>query len=326
MRLTYDSLPASKRAELENNPKFDANNVAFINQQLRQIETRLYQAAEQPKRYREVFPVKTDTNPGAETVSYILWDRAGVAKIAGSDPDDIPRVDVFATEHIRKIKNVVAEYVLTDDDVRKAAFGNVALNTQKASMLGRAHETTHNDIAFKGDSTNGLPGFFDNPNIPIVALPNGAQASSTWASKTPLEMLVDVRLLVSNVKVTSADNWTGNFVLLLPQAQDHIISMTPMDAANGSNITIKKFILENDFGISRIETLTNELDNVFTNGTEDGCALFPDDEEVLQYDMPMALTMKAPQERNLATHFIGVSKSAGLVVRFPIAITFGSGL
>lgn len=302
--------------------RFDANETLYLARELESIEATLYEWKEKELKYRALIPVSNADNPGAENITYRMITMVGMAKIIANYSDDLPRSDAFTKEYSQKVKTVATSFGFNTQEVRAAAMANKPLETLKASAARRAVREKENSIAWTGDDSHGIIGFLNNTNIPVVAAPAGA-GGTLWSTKTPDEMLEDVSTLVSTIRTQSKGIHSGD-TLLLPIAQYTLITTLPRSA--NSDTTVYKFILENDaYGIRQIDWL-NELSNAFVSGTKDGMVLYEKDPEVLENRIPLEMVIHPVQEKGLEFLIPVEARNGGVVIRYPLACAFMTGI
>jgi hypothetical protein len=247
-----------------------------------------------------------------------------MAKIISDYADDLPRADVFGNEFTSPIKSLGVSFGYSSQEVRAASMGNVPLETMKAAAARRAIHEQESEIAWRGNDDSGLPGFLNNPNIPVVAAPAGS-GGIPWADKTPDEIIADFTLMTTTVLVGSKKRFAIDTVLL-PIEQYNLIATTPRSST--SDTTILEFLLKpgNSFGLTTIESIPDELDLAFTGGTEDGMVGYEKSSEVLEQMIPLEMITHPVQERGLEFLIPVESRHGGTVVRYPIACVFITGI
>ena len=304
--------------------RVDAGESAFMERQLESVESRLYEQKLRELKFRRLIPVSNRDGAGAQTITYYLYTKVGMAKIIANPSDDLPRADIFATRHTANVHNLGTSFGFSTRELRSAQFAGVPLETQKADSARRVIREKENSIAWNGDAQHNILGFLNNPNIPTMEVAQNAGATSrAWEDKTPLEIVQDVSTLVSNIETTTKQVHMGD-TLLLPIDKLRYISNTPMSATYPDR-TILKYIKdpENGFGISEIESLP-EMTGAGT-GSTNLMALYEKDPEVLEARIPMELQTLPPQARNLEFLIPCEAENAGVVVRYPLACHFAYG-
>ncbi len=204
-------------------------------------------------------------------------------------------------------------------------MAGISLENEKAAAQRRGLRETEHKIAFHGDAVNGIAGFLSNANIPTLGAPNGAGGTADWASKTAKEILADIWLMTSTVRSQSKGVHKAD-TLLLPSPQYDLIAGTPR--SDQSDTTILQHILDNPkgFGLTTIEPMYTELTHAFTGGTEDGAVIYEKSRENIELRIPMELMLYPMQEKGLELIVPGESRIGGVVVRYPLAFLFFTGI
>lgn len=307
--------------------KLDAissNATVFFARELEDIDAVLYEIKKKELVYRQFIPVSNRVNAGADSYTYRMFDKVGMAKIISDYADDLPRADVFGNEYTSKIKSLGSSFGYSTQEVRAASMANVPLETWKASAARRAIHEQESEIAWRGNDDSGLPGFLNNVNIPITATPTGT-GGFTWLLKTPDEIIADVSLIITQVRANSKKRFSAD-TMLLPIAQWNIIATTPRSTT--SDMTILEFLTKpgNSFGLTTIESIPDELDSAFTGGTEDGLIVYEKNSEVLEQMIPLEMITHPVQERGLEFVIPVESRHGGTVLRYPIACAIMTGI
>jgi len=304
--------------------RLDANETLFLARELESIEAKLYEYKVRELKYRKLIPVSNQDNPGAETVTYRMLTKYGMAKIIANYADDLPRVNAIMQEYSQKVKTIGTSFGYNTQEVRAAAYANKPLDTIYADATRRAVREEESKLAWTGNATYGIIGFLNNANIPIQAVVTGT-GGYTWLLKTPTEILLDITTGVSQVRSQSNGIHSAD-TMLLPIVQYNILATTPRSST--SDLTLLEYITKpgNSFGLTTIDWLPTELDNAFVGGTKDGMALYEKDEEVLTNRIPLEMITHPIQEKNLEYVVPVEARNGGVVVRYPLACLFMTGL
>jgi len=304
--------------------KFDANETLFMQGQMESIEAKLYEFKKKELRYRMFVPVSNRDHPGAESITYRMYDMVGMARVISNYADDLPRADVFGKEFTQAVKGLGSSFGYSTQEIRTAAMNNTPLDAMKAAASRRSIHEKESAICWNGDPASGLKGFLDNENVPLLATPTGS-GGYTWLLKTPDEIIKDVRLMVTQIRTQSKAVHAGD-TLLLPIAQYDILANTPRSTL--SDMTILEFLTKpgNSFGLTTISWLIDELDNAFTGGTEDAAVMYENSPEVLEQRIPLEMITHPVQEKGLEMKIPVESRHGGVVIRYPLAIVFMTGI
>lgn len=303
----------------------DQNAALFMERELEALEAEIYRFKERELKYRALIPVSNRDNPGAESITYRMYGAVGMAKVITDYSQDLPRADVYGTSVTQSVRSLGIAVGYNHQEIRAAMMAGVSLETEKAAAQRRGVREKEHQIAFFGDATHGIAGFLDNANIPTESAPNGDGGTPDWASKTAAEIMADIYTMCSTVRSQSKGVHKPN-TMLLPLAQYDLIASTPRSSQ--SDTTILEYVLKNKdaYGLDTIEPMYTELDNAFTSGTEDGAVVYERNRENLELRIPMELQTYPMQERGLELIVPGESRIGGVVVRYPLAILFFTGI
>lgn len=294
----------------------DAGETLFFERQLESVEQKLYETKLRELKYRKHIPVSNRDGAGAETITYYMWTRVGMAKIIANPSDDLPRVDVYATRFTAQVHSLGESFGYSTQELRAAAMANMPLETFKVSAARRAIHELENKLAFTGDANYNITGFLNNANIPTVQSPVGASTFRTWITKTPNEIIADVLTMVTGIRSVTNGVHQAN-TLLLPIVQYNHIAGTPR--SDLSDTTILEFLTKpgNTYGLNEIDWIT-ELAGAGTGAT-DMAMFYEKDPEVLEARIPMEMITHPPQIKNLEFTVPVEARNAGTVVRYPLA-------
>ena len=302
----------------------DAQETLFFQRQLESIEATVYRWMQRELKYRDLIPVSNRDNPGAQTITYRMLTNVGMVKVIGNYADDLPRVDVFATEYSANVKGLGGAFGYSTQDIRAAIMAGVDLDGEDAASLRRATREKENAICWNGDSETGLMGILNNTNVPTQAVPTGT-GGYLWSQKTADEIIYDFMVVNSKICTQSKGVHQAD-TMLLPIPQYNIIAGLPR--STHSDVTVLQFILANKdaYGLSTITTLPVELELAFVGGTADGAIVYEKDPEVLEQRIPLELILLPVQPRNLEFIINGEARNAGVVIRRPLAMCFLTGI
>jgi len=306
--------------------RLDANETLYMARELESVEAKLYEWKERELKYRTYVPVSNKDNPGANTITYRMLTMIGMAKIIANYADDLPRADAYMKEYSQSVKSLATSIGYNTQELRAAAMANVPLETVKANAARRAIRQLESAICWDGDDEKGITGLLNNTNIPTLAAADGADpVASAWSGKTAAEIITDINAPISQVRSQSNGVHAAD-TMLLPIPQYDIIATTPRSST--SDLTILEYITKpgNKFGLKTVDWLSTELELAFTSGTEDGAIVYERSAEVLEHRIPLEMQHLPVQERGLEFIIPIESRDGGVVVRYPLAMVFFTGI
>lgn len=130
--------------------RHDAAGVAFALRDLTEVMGRTFDVKYPDLKAREILPVFTGVDPGAEGYVWKQYDRTGAAKVIDSYSGDLPESEVVMQEFQSRCVSLGASYTYSIQDLRAARMAGVPLETRKALAARRSMEQAIEQIAFFG--------------------------------------------------------------------------------------------------------------------------------------------------------------------------------
>ena len=304
-----------------NPQRLDANEQTFFERQLRYVKSRTYDTLYKELKAMMLIPVSTEAMAGADTIAYYQYTNIGTAKIIADYATDFPRVDTYGEEREAKIKSLGSSYGYSLKEIRRAMMAGLNLTQRKANAARRSIDQLVNNLALLGDADAGIQGLLTYPGITEVTIPDGANGTKTWKTKTPDEILLDI----SNMQEAIVDTTNGveqPNTLLLPLEQFTYIANTRM--TGDSARTIMRYILENSPWISRIEWLV-ELNGI-GDGNTNRILLYDNSPDKLTLEMPQPFEQFDAQMKGMEYEIPCHAETAGTIVYYPLSVAYGDGV
>jgi len=320
-KITLDGAISRAIADMQ----LDADGAVFFQRQLEHIKAKSYDVRYAELKARMLFPVSNDGGPGVTTITYRTYDQAGAAKIINAYADDLPRADVAGKETTIPVRSVGISYGYNLDEIQSSQLTGAALDQRRANAARRSNEQVVNDVAYFGDATSGMPGLFDNPNIPTGAVVNPGSGTE-WVNKTPEQILFDINDLFADIFETTKMVESGN-TLLLPPSQWSFIMATARSA--NSDTTIAQYVANNSPFLNSIDDIIAVNELVAANNplvATDAMVAYDRNPDKLQLEIPVELEMLPIQQRGLEFIVPGRSRLAGLNIYYPLSLAIGTGI
>ncbi len=241
-------------------------------------------------------------------------------------------LDIAKTPHPLRPWGMELKYTILE--LESAAKLGRPVDQQKYEGMQLKHQMDVDEQVYIGDTSTGDTGLVNNAAVTNVTnVPNGAQGSPTWASKSPDEILADVNAILTSVWQASAYAVMPNR-LLIPPTQFGLISTAKVSAAG--NMSILKYVQENNL----LTTSGKGKLDIFplkwlvgaavggTVGTEDGhdrMIAYTKDKQRVRY--PMTLLQRTPIQYESIYHKTTYFCRLGVVeVVYPQTIGYADGL
>lgn len=319
-------MSVKKRRDCNRTPRWtfthlDAAESAFLSHELEEIRSETFDIKYPEFIGRDLIPVNTNFDPGAEVLTYGQWDKVGMAKIIANYADDVPSADVLRNSFSQRVKGLGSKYCYSLQEIRAAKFARQPLDMKKAEAARRAIEQKIDQIAQLGDVSHDLRGLFNQANTNIYTVPLGAGASTTWALKTPDEIIKDINGILNGI-VAATNGVEIPDTLILPIAQYSLITSTARSST--SDTTIAEFVLKSNPYLKAIVPWY-ALTGAGVGGTNRMIA-YPRDARALELVITQEFEQLPPQVENYVTKVLCHARTAGVWVYYPMSISYGDGI
>lgn len=315
------------RAELYGRDRLDANETIILDLELEQKRARLVEVKRPELKARRLIPVTSEMDPGADSWSYQIWDRAGMAKIIANYSDDIPKVALSAKKFSYTQETIALGYEWSWLDMLKAARAGKPLKARKSDAVREGFEMRIEEIGAIGIKETGVTGLLNNVNVPQISVsPAAAGGSAAWdgGKKTPWEILGDLQameeaIIFSTKGIHSADT------LVLPHRRLRYIAKTPISTQNGANPrdTILKVFLDQSDTIRNIEWW-RYCDTANAGGPR--AIAYRRDPSHVHFEIPLEQQEQPPQAKNLALEVNSVGRIGGVAFEYPLSAVYLNGI
>lgn len=297
---------------------------AFYVSQLAHLESKIYEARYTNINYMEIIPVNTSVPEYVDNWDYISYDAVTMGKFIGSSADDLPKVGLQASKSSVPLGYAGISFDYSLDELRKSQQLRIPIDTSKGAMAARGAQEQMQKVAYFGDSSRGMTGLFNNPN---VALDN---STTDWSTATGQEIIDDMNGLFIKVWVDSANVHVPN-TLVLDSTRYATISSRRMDS--GTDTTILEFFMANNLYTSltgqrprvvpRLQATAAELArNGISNGGKDRMVAYELNEDNLSLVNNIPFRALAPQTKGLNIQVPCEYKFSGTEVRYPFSMAY----
>lgn len=297
------------------NFRADAGETAAFARQLEYVQAQTYEVKYLNHMARELIPVDGSVPSGAQSFVWYSWDWVGMAKIIANYADDLPKVQILGTEHIQGIKSLGDSYDYSIQDIRAAAMAGVPLDAAKAKTARRAMENKVENLAAKGDSAAGLPGFINNAAVPVLT---ATELVGGWDTAASADILADLHLIANYVNTVTKGTHSAT-TLVLPTTRYNIVA-TKAYSAQVPDTILQVFLRSNPF-IKEVRQW-HFLDTADSAGTGPRVIAYEKNPEILQLVIPQEFEQFPPQAKNLAFDVPCHMRIGGVVIRYPMGLVY----
>lgn len=167
---------------------------------------------------------------------------------AGKDVNAITGISVDINKTAQPLPIWAMELKYSIPELESAIKVGRPIDQQKFEGLNLKHQMDIDQLVYVGDSTMGSVGMFNNTSITATTAAAGNQGGTTWAGKTPQEILTDVNTILQNTWAASGYAVIPDRLLIPPVQYGVLTSRVVSDAGN---MSILKFLEENNLAVQR---------------------------------------------------------------------------
>jgi hypothetical protein len=285
----------------------------FLQRQLEYIRPQVFETQYADIKYASVLPVTSEAGPGAQTFTYRIMDSTGEFKLISDAADDLPRADVSQIEKSISIRSFGGSFGYTVQELRAAQMANVALEQRRAVAVRRAYEEKVENVAFFGESSVGMAGFFNNATVDVVA-------ADKWftSATTAQEMLELLNYGVTAIINASKMKEQPDTILMAWEDYREISTRRNSDS---SDVTVLEYFLRTNPYIRNIEPI-NQLDADNSVLNTNRMVVYKRDPEKVQLHIPQPLELVPPQQRGLEFIVPAHARVGGVAIYYPKSVIY----
>lgn len=319
----------------------DANESAFVQRALNQVETEVYNTEFPPKQGMQYIPVDDSFDEGALTTTYRQYTRVGQAKWVTGRGKDLPNVALLVKEFGHTFKKLGASYRYSLDDIlafqyagkngqpsvnidmelATAARETIERALDKSCALGSVTSSTVPGLdVVAGGEVGGLLGLLNQANTTSYTVATGAAVSQAWGLKTPDEILADLHGIFIAIIAGTYQTFEAN-TLLLPISKFQLIVSTRM--GDGSDESILGLFQKQRPGIKVAPW--QYCEKAGTGGV-DRMVAFNQNKRFVKLALSSRFKQYPPEYRNREFKIDCTAKTAGIWSPYPSTIAYGDGI
>lgn len=303
----------------------DANETAYFYREFEDIKTMAIEQEYPALELLNLLPKATDTDPGAQSITYRIYDRVGQAAIVADYADDPPRIDVVGREVTRPLKTISDAYGYSIQEIRNSQRTGRPLDRQKSVAAREIIDTKINSLILNGDDAHGLYGLMNHPNVPSTTVANdGTGGSTEWTSKTSALIQRDMRALMSGVATLTKGIERPDTLLVSQEEYDYAAGTQFSEA---SDTTVLDFFLATSrpTNPNLVVIPLVALNGQGTGGTGVMIALNRSRSKLL-VEIPTDFEQLPPQARNFEQVVLCFSRFGGVNIFRPLSVSIADGI
>lgn len=286
----------------------------FLARELEHILPKIFEVEYADIKYDMILPINQEVGRGKDSYTYRIYDGKGSMRRIGSQAKDLPRADIVRREVTHTVQSYGASFGYTVQELRAAEEGGVQLEQRRGNVVRRIYEEQMQRLAYFGDASGSLKGFFNNDQIDKLV-------PDKWFDTpgiTPDEMLELLNEPVTQI-VNNSNMKEVPDTILLPYNAYRKISLTKIGTA--SDTTVLQFFLKTNEVIKDIEPI-NELTASKSGGflSKDRMITYARNDDKLEMHLPQPLEFFAPQLQGLEYTIPAHCRHGGVAIYYPRSV------
>ena len=285
----------------------------FLARELEQVLARTFEVQYADIKYSSVLPISTEIGQGADSFTYRIFDAQGSMKLIQDKASDLPRADVLRKEVTHQVRSLGASFAYSIQETRAAALvPGMNLEQRRANAVRRAYEEKVQSVAYFGEGSVGMDGFFNNANVDKTVPDKWFDTATT---DEMLELLNEgPTSIVQGSNMKESPN-----TMLVPYDVFRIISTTPR--SDSSDTTVLEFFLRTNPFIRSVEPI-NELEATKSELSKDRIICYDRSPEKLQLHIPRTLEFLPPVRNNLEFSVAAHARVGGVALYYPKSVLY----
>jgi hypothetical protein len=230
---------------------FDSTLAYYVNQ-LDNLDKKLYEPLYATTWGRDI-KLRTGISMANESTSFIRSTLGSVGSQSATgkpwlapNSTTLPGVSVNGERIVLPLRLLGQEVSYSSVELERSQLLGQPIDQQKFDGLNILYQMSTDEMVYVGDTSVGATGLLNSDLVVSGSVANGAAGTSTWATKTPDEILADVNTLVEAAWAASGYSVCPDKLLLPPVQYAYIASQK---ISNAGNVSILTFLEDNSISL-----------------------------------------------------------------------------
>lgn len=230
---------------------FDSTLAYYVNQ-LDNLDKKLYEPLYATTWGRDI-KLRTGISMANESTSFIRSNigSVGTQNATGKpwlapNSTTLPGVSINGERIVLPLRLLGQEVSYTSVELERSQLLGQPIDQQKFDGLNILYQMSTDEMVYVGDTSVGATGLLNSDLVVSGSVANGAAGTSTWATKTPDEILADVNTLVEAAWAASGYSVCPDKLLLPPVQYAYIASQK---ISTAGNVSILTFLEDNSISL-----------------------------------------------------------------------------
>lgn len=266
----------------------------------------------------------------AMSVAYGITGGAGASPVTAGGANGIPVVQASVDKGVYKAHVFAAALRVMFQDMQRSNYIGRSLDNLLQDGVRMAYDKHMDENTYVGIEEYGTTGLVNNPDVTETTAANGAATTSTWATKTPQEILKDVNDALTAVWAANEYDETAvpNHILIPYEQYNYILTTMVTDLATE---TIYDFLMKNNVAAKNGGSLfigaTRWCKGAGT-GSKDRMVVYVNHERFVKEDelVPMSRIMSASNVANICYDTAYMANISEVQLFYPTSMLYVDGI
>lgn len=186
------------------------------------------------------FTNSTFAAPGGVVPTGVSW--------AGKETNAITGISVDINRTAQPLPLWAMELSYSIPELESSIKVGRPIDAQKFEGLNLKHQMDIDQLVYVGDASMGSVGLLNNTAITATTVAAGGQGTTTWATKTPQEIMADVNTILQNTWAASGYSVIPDRLLVPPTSYGLLLSQVVSQAGSES---VLSFLEKNNLTVQR---------------------------------------------------------------------------
>lgn len=266
----------------------------------------------------------------AMSVAYGITGGAGASPIQAGGSNGIPIVQASLDKGTFKAHTFAAALRVMFQDMQRANFVGRSLDQMLTDGVRLAYDKHLDQNVYIGISEYSSTGLINDANVTVTTAATGAASSTTWASKTPKEILKDINDAITACWAAAEydESAMPNHIIMPYEQYNYILTTMVTDLAETS---ILDYVMKNNAAVKNGKQLfiggCRWLDGAGTSGA-DRMIVYNNDRRFVKMDelVPLSRIMSQPNVTSVCYDTAYMANLTEVQIYYPQTFLYVDGI
>ncbi len=311
---TLNDVDPAVVAACRENGIIDASETLVLGRQMEIIKAAILEKKYPDRLGRSLVPKSPDGDNASQYLVVRYMDEYTTCQIVSDYATDFPNVAMSMSESFAKYFSLGNSFIYSIQELREAAKAGIGIVNRLADLARLGIEQGIDDIIFRGVPQNGTYGLMNNPNVPLLSLPNG-----DWPDATFAEVVEDLMFLSTAIPAQTMDIFGHSNMVLVLDDLSYNIAATKIGGMNSDRSALQVFLSQAPDGFTVVKS--TKLRTI-GSGSGPRAIVYQRDPQVLQLEIGQEFEMFEGERKAMVITTACHARVAGVSFYHPMAAAY----